>query len=98
MAPSVVIRPILPAATSSVNHRFPSGLPVMSTGWPPPAGRRNSGIAPPVVIRPILFWNVDSVNHRLPSGPAVLPVGLPPVVGGGHSLNLALLAAAAVLL
>ena len=69
--PAVVILPMLLPAYS-VNHRLPSGPPVMLNGLLPAVGAENSVITPAVVILPILFA-VCLQNHRLPSGPLVIP-------------------------
>ena len=71
--PEVVIRPIL-LPYHSVNHRFPSGPPVIYKGPLGVVGMVNSVKVPVVETLPILPLPF-SANHMLPSGPAAMPSG-----------------------
>src|SRR5437867_10839995 len=84
-APLGLIRPIL-FVEYSVDHRFPSGPPVISSGALPGVGLGNSVMAPNVVMCPILLA-YDSANQRFPSGPAVIPNRPESAVGTVNSLN-----------
>ncbi len=73
IAPLGVIRPIAGVVPSSVNHRAPSGPPVMLrgllSGFSPAV---NSVMVPLCVIRPIALVAPSTVNHRLPSAPGAM--------------------------
>src|SRR5262249_24655021 len=89
--PVRVMRPILPATTSA-NHRLPSGPTVMPSGPLAAVGTANSVTKPVGVMRPILPPHT-SVNQRLPSGPTTMSTGLRgmlgalPLRGSGNSVS-----------
>src|SRR5262249_1957962 len=63
-------------ACCSMNHRLPSGPPVIPPGPDIVPGNWNSVNTPAGVMRPILLASKrPSVNHRFPSGPVVIPRG-----------------------
>src|SRR5262249_22159155 len=63
----------------SVNHRFPSGPALTTSGWPPAA--TGNSVIPPVdglsrPMAPAVAAGLRSVNHTAPSGPVATEVGL----------------------
>src|SRR5262249_23998035 len=71
MAPTVGIRPILPAVVST-NHNAPSGPAVIPVGSLFGVGTVYVVKVPSVAMRAIVLVTGPPVNHNAPSGPAVM--------------------------